>query len=143
MNNNYAPMMYSPNMNTHILAKGAFQGDRGVYEWYVINYGSHPSCYITVPLSSRFFNKLENDDIVRNINCHGGMTFAGEQFPISVENIAYRVNGWVLGWDYIHDTDYRISPLYTHEGKMWSTEEMVDECSNVIDQIIKIDNGRN
>lgn len=139
-NNNYVPMIYSEMFPTHILAEGAFQGDKGAYEWFVVSYGSHPSCYITVPFDSKFFNKFENDDIVRNIDCHGGIIFAGDDFPVGARFVAYHVNGWVLGWDYALNTDFKIYPLFAPNGRVWTTEEMVDECSNVIDQIIKIDN---
>lgn len=137
--NNWKTMVYGYDLPTTILADGAFQGDKGIYEWFVVSYGSHPCAYVTVPSDSKFYRKDEYE--MPKINCHGGVNFATYKFPKSAEDIVNHVNGWIIGWDYMHDTDFRISPLYIHDGRIWTTEEMVAECENVIDQILKIDNG--
>ena len=48
--------------------------------------------------------------------------------------------GWFIGWDYAHYEDFDgYGMMYPSElqsgGKHWTTEEIVDECKNVIDQI--------
>lgn len=38
--NNWKTMVYGYDLPTAILANGAFQGDKGIYEWFVVSYGS-------------------------------------------------------------------------------------------------------
>lgn len=54
-----------------------------------------------------------------------------------------RANGkWYIGWDYDHYGDYTSNPyinmfgIYRECEKRWTTEEIVAECKNVINQIV-------
>lgn len=70
-----------------------------------------------------------------DIDVNGGLTYSdNELMGIKSEN-------WFIGWDYAHCGDY-----YGYEetmpesirtyGKKWTTEEIIEECKNAIDQII-------
>jgi hypothetical protein len=121
-------MIYSPKRlkQPERLAEGEYRG----LTYYVLTLGTHPCAYVDVtgtPLDGKGY-----DDI--DILCHFGLTYA-EPHLSTVDT-----GGWFIGWDYGHYTDFA---GYTMEmapgmqtGKKWTTEEMVEECKNVIDQII-------
>ena len=50
--------------------------------------------------------------------------------------------GWFIGWDYAHFGDYidcgdaALNNMFPND-KKWTTEEIVEECKNVIDQIVE------
>lgn len=110
----------------HILAAGSYRG----YEFIVINVrGSHPCGYVNVEGS--VFEKRDYDEI--DIECHGGLTF-------SSSGLLCNNRGWWIGWDYAHLGDRLGCNLRYHsnpEDREWTTEEVVDECKKVINQVIR------
>ena len=70
------------------------------------------------------------------IECHGGLTYASEHLR-TVDK-----EGWFIGWDYAHAGDftgYDIKyPSIGYPGRMWTTQEIVDECKEVIDQLVEL-----
>lgn len=69
-----------------------------------------------------------------NIAAHGGLTFSG--IP------KFAGDGWWIGWDYAHYDDYTgYDGLFSVDGKKWTTEEIVDECVNVIGQLMEYEFG--
>lgn len=81
------------------------------------------------PLNGVFY-----DDI--DISCHGGVTYS-EPILKTVDK-----KGWFIGWDYAHCGDYinygdtSLNNLFSDD-KKWTTEEIVEECKNVINQIVE------
>ena len=54
---------------------------------------------------------------------------------------------WFIGWDYAHCGDYCGYEEYMPEsiityGKKWTTEEIIEECKNAIDQIIDFESKK-
>ena len=73
------------------------------------------------------------DDIHENYDLyvHGGFTY-------SRPDLLIKDDSWFLGWDYGHCWDY--SPyLDDPDLKKWTTDELIDECYDVIAQLVKID----
>lgn len=95
------------------------------YKFYIVSYGTHPCCYVELPGGSPYYEK-DYDDIP--VSCHGGLTFCG---PKDFANF-----GWCIGWDFAHYDDfYGIGGAHGHK---WTTEELLDECINVIDQLVTL-----
>lgn len=127
-------MIYTPNRNDkgEILATGTYKN----FKYYVVSYGTHPCAYVDVSNTS-----LANKDYHENdIDCHGGLTY-GRDYLSAVGT--ERANGkWYIGWDYDHYGDYTSNPyinmfgIYRECEKRWTTEEIVAECKNVINQIV-------
>lgn len=84
---------------------------------------------------------MANKDYCENhIDCHGGLTY-GRDYLSAVDT--EKTNGkWYIGWDYAHYGDYMpnsyisMSGVYGEWEKRWTTEEIVAECKNVINQIV-------
>lgn len=122
-------MIYSANrLNPpERIADGEYKG----FNYYVLNLGTHPCAYIDVANTKLHGEYYDDIDLV----CHCGLTYSREYLS-TVEK-----KGWFIGWDYAHYCDfagYEINfpcELRTN-GKRWTTEEIVDECKTVINQII-------
>lgn len=124
------PMIYDKNRSERAeqIAGGTYKN----FDYYVLNLKTHPTAYVDVtnsPLNGVFY-----DDI--DISCHGGLTYS-EKSLRTVDK-----KGWFIGWDYGHYGDYMdygdtsLNTLFSDD-KKWTTEEIVEECKNVIDQIIE------
>ena len=95
------------------------------YEWKVLSLGTHPCGYVSIPKDHPFYDK-DYWDIDDRIRAHGGLTFSGKLLGL---------DGLWFGWDYAHCEDYTYLPMYVGSGgKRWTTQEIVDECLNVIQQ---------
>ena len=108
------------------IAEGTYKG----LDYYVLNFGTHPCAYIDV--TDTWLNGKEYCDI--DIHCHYGLTYSRNHLT-TVDK-----NGWFIGWDYAHYGDFDgYEMMYPSDlqsgGKHWTTEEIVIECKNVIDQI--------
>lgn len=134
-------MIYTLNRSKkgEILATGDYKG----FCFYVVSYGTHPCAYVDVSNTS-----LANKDYdENNIDCHGGFTY-GRDYLSAVDT--ERANGkWYIGWNYAHYGDYMPTShvnilgaygeresVYGKWEKRWTTEEIVAECKNVINQIV-------
>lgn len=119
-------MEYSAD-DTHseVLARGSYRN----IDFLVLNIGHrHPCGYVDV--RNTRLRGMYYDNV--NIECHGGLTFSGEFSPLTCEK------GWWIGWDYGHCWDYspRLSVEWAGvEYRQWTTEEVVAECLDVIDQV--------
>ena len=125
------PMIYGKHLplgECIVLEQNTYQG----YEYVVVSYGGHPCAYVRIPENHPLYNDVVNDghDYL-NISCHGGLTFDGT--PICV------TDGYWIGWDYAHYGDYigYADTTFNVESKKWSTEEMIDECIDVIGQLME------
>lgn len=119
------PMIYDKNRSEKAeqIAGGTYKN----FDYYVLNLKTHPTAYVDV--SDSPLNGVLCYDI--DISCHGGLTYS-EKTLRTVDK-----KGWFIGWDYVHYGDYADcdSDMYLN-GKKWTTEEIVEECKNVIDQIV-------
>ena len=117
----------------------AFALDRGVYDGYeylVISLGRHPCGYVILTEDNKYFGKFY-DDIP--INCHGGLTFSDSKISFLEWSEKYKCmvrtsikDKWIIGWDYAHYGDYTVFDRY---GDRHTTEEILKECKNVINQL--------
>lgn len=108
------------------------------YNYYILNLGTHPTAYVEIPKGHKLFG-INYMDIEDSIDVHGGLTYSdNELMGIKSEN-------WFIGWDYAHCGDYcgyeedMPESIRTY-GKKWTTEEIIEECKNAIDQIIEFEN---
>lgn len=121
-------MVYSANrIDPKRIAEGTYKG----LDYYVLNLGTHPCAYIDV--TETLLNGKEYGDI--DVKCHGGLTYS-RNYLTTVDK-----HGWFIGWDYAHDGDFAGYEMMfpsnlQSDGKHWATGEIVDECKNVIDQIV-------
>jgi hypothetical protein len=110
-----------------ILAEGSYKG----YEYFVVSYGIHPCAYIALREGQPFYKARLCEDV--DVNCHGGCTFVEWGYK-HLFNETYKV----IGWDYGHCGDF--SGIYLkynsfRDSKKWTTQEMIEECEHVIDQL--------
>lgn len=123
-------MIYKEHREKEILHSGTYKG----YNFHIISYGTHPCAYVEIPKLNS--SKSEFDEC---ISCHGGVTYTGDLSHVLVPK---NPNHWFIGWDYAHSGDYVCSPFpskYDKYDKKWTTEEILKEVTEVIDQIIKLD----
>lgn len=126
----FKEMVYSPDrIQPERIADGEYKG----FKYYVLSLGTHPCAYVDVTETK--LNGCHYDNI--EIDCHGGLTYSNSGLA-TVEK-----EGWFIGWDYAHYADYAgYEAKFPYElrsnGKKWTTEEMVNECKVVIDQILNI-----
>lgn len=119
-----------PRTGKEILAKDSYKG----YEYMVVSYGVHPCAYIALTEDQPYYKADDYEDV--DVPCHGGCTFVEWGYE-GVYDKTYKV----IGWDYGHYNDFSGLCLNTghhlsvSEGKKWTTEEMVQECHDVIDKL--------
>lgn len=137
-------MVYQSRLNrAMLLANDVYKG----YEYVVISLGSHPCGYVVLDKEDKLYG-MDYDDIheENDIYVHGGFTYSEDYLSFLEWSDKYDCDvktsikdKWVVGWDYGHYGDYYGGALYDDgDGKKWTTAEIVDECKEVIDQIIEI-----
>lgn len=127
-------MIYSTKRKVEVLATGTYMG----MEFYIMSLGTHPTAYIRIPRSSKFYEK-DGDEIDLEVN--GGITYSKYDLYISETE---KVKGWFIGWDYAHYGDYtgyeKLLPKeYRIGGHRWATEEIFEEVKSAIQQIKKME----
>ena len=126
-------MEYGKERRTELLCKCKYKN----YNYYVLNLGTHPTAYIEIPKENKLYRK-SYDEIYKigcDIDVHGGLTYSNNEL------MGVKSENWFIGWDYAHCGDYcgyeecMPESIRTY-GKKWTTEEIIEECKNAIDQII-------
>ena len=120
-------MIYKSTQEREVLERGKYKG----YEFEIISYGTHPCAYVCVPVGHPFYEK-PYDEV--DVDCHWGLTYSQRGTD----------GKWWIGWDYAHCDDYGgMSLLYASmgyafddNGKKWTTDEILKEVFEVIDQLI-------
>ena len=117
--------------NPLILDSGKHQG----YNYWVISYGTHPCAYVELPKGHIYYGKCNGDAFDLPIDVHGGITYGNYGLHNIVEQ-----DKFLLGWDYNHYGDYSCmnSSMFFDMGdvgKMWSTEEILEDVKKVIEQL--------
>ena len=128
-------MIYKPERNIKLLYKNIYKG----YHYYILSLGTHPTAYVELPKNHKFYNKsyweIEEGS---NILVHGGFTYS--ENGLQTGNNTTLENSWFIGWDYAHYEDYYCFPDdFEKDKKKWTTEEIIKDCENVIDQLEKED----
>ena len=115
------------------------QGYSGDFQFVILTVGTHPCAYVGVNKKHKLFG-LDYDELYeenRNIECHGGMTYASDHIS-QVKNMGKR---WWFGWDYGHYGDFHDSNLYRGilEGfggdRRWLLDEIYIEVLEVMKQL--------
>ena len=125
-------MIYETKMhNPEVLESNTHNG----FNYLVVSYGTHPCCYVEIPPTHPLYEKTYDLDECRAIDCHCGLTFS--DFRDFGEG-----KQWYIGWDYHHYCDYsgiynlpQLQEFDHSQDKKWTTEEMIEECKEVINQV--------
>ncbi len=117
---NYKQMEYKRNWAGHEEMLAIDEHKKHIFA--VKSLGTHPTAYVLIP--SKPIN-------TRDVNCHGGITFAGSA-ALRIDGV--ELKGFWIGWDYARWGDC----FGCSRGKKWTTEEIVEECKKVIDQLIEM-----
>ena len=125
------PVIYDINRTLEVIYSDYFAG----YKYFIINYGTHPCAYIEIPKDHPFYgvSYIDIEDNY-NIKVHGGFTYSNDSFLLLDHT-------WILGWDYAHCNDYSIyaeNCSFLHDLKKWTTEEIIEECKDVIIQLMDV-----
>lgn len=110
------------------LARGKHSG----YEFFIVWCSSHPNAYIKIPEGHPFYKK-DYTNIDDKCIVYGGFTFSGED----LDKRYGLPEGWYLGWDYAHSTDFINLPGYFIGGFKCAIKNIETVCKKVIDNIIK------
>ena len=132
------PMEYTANEIPHqIIAMGEHEG----VTFYVVNInGLHPCAYIRITKGMPLYG-LDYDDLDQyEIEVHCGWTYARD-FLVGIVNDD---ESWFIGWDYGHCNDFE--GFYLREkdsfilkrNKRWTTDEIIEECKEVCEEISKL-----
>ena len=128
-------MIYSEESKLELIGQGTYKG----FKYYVINLGTHPTAYVGIAKGRKYWG-YDYHDIP--INVHGDLTYSDDRlFGGRVE-----VKQWIIGWDYAHWGDY-LGWYMSHpelmgvNDKKWTTEEIIEDCKSVIDQIVEAENN--
>jgi len=138
MENEIKQMVYHSKRIIDLLYKGKYRR----YSYYVMNLGTHPTAYVEISKDNCLYFKSYNEiyDMGCDIIVHGGLTYSNKCLLIS--NDTKLDNSWFIGWDYAHCNDFTGTdltyPEFATDGKKWTTNEIIKECKNVIEQIIEI-----
>ena len=137
-------MIYKTKMGkAELLTNGEYNG----YDYIVLSLGTHPCAYIVINENDKLYG-LDYDLIHEkfDIYCHGGLTYSedylnflefSQKYNCDVKSAVH--NQWVVGWDYGHDGDYMgFDEDELMGGKKWTTQEIVGECKELIDQLTEI-----
>ncbi len=133
-------MVYQYNAKRELLFNDIYKG----YHFYILNLGTHPTAYVEIPKNSKLFCQHHNRV---NIDVHGGLTYSDNELLISDRTLM--ANSWFIGWDYAHAGDYMgyykkfkslgLNSFESINNKKWTTEEIIEECKNAINQIINLE----
>jgi len=113
-------MIYKERSPREILDSGKYLGAK----YTIISLGSHPTAYVENIVNAENYD----DDILYDIEVHGGFTYDGKAYWNGNDNSNY------LGWDYAHCEDY-IYGCYGKNDKKWTTAEIKKEVFSVIEQL--------
>lgn len=123
-------MKYGIEKKIEILYNDTYKG----FEFYIMNLGTHPTAYIKIPNTHKYYGK-HYDDI--NLYVHGGLTYSDDYLYLNEHK---KIKGWFIGWDYAHYGDfvgYDMIFCENYTNKKWTTEEILKEIKNAIDQLEK------
>lgn len=118
-------MIYQKTWGHSLLDYGTYRG----YNYCVISQGVFPCGYVEIPQDHPY---RTNHDA--HIYCHGAITFHGRLS----DDLGLPTNTYWIGWDYGHYGDlcgYEFMFLPYAYGHAYTTQDVIDECYNVINQL--------
>lgn len=113
-------MKYGKSHKRELLERNTYKD----HEYFIISFGTHPCGYVKL--------NGENPTIAENVCCHGGITYKESYLKISNEET---ILGEFIGWDYAHSGDYLGYDEGWCSGMKYTTEDIVEECKRVIDEL--------
>ena len=144
----FKEMIYQAQSSHEVLVDNAYKG----YRYMIISYGQYPCAYVALESWHPCYKK-QYDHF--NIDCHGGLSYSEHGLRAPKKNGRVRKvisnDFWVIGWDYNHVHDY--NGAYESEqskkmlgnfllmGKKWTTQEIIEEVKEVIEQLDFIYDG--
>lgn len=108
-------------------------GNKDGFNYWVLNFGTHPCCYVEIPKGHKYYN-VDNDEI--NVNCHGGLTYSNSYLKSVTGDEP--TDRWFIGWDYAHYGDfcgYYVELSTRNQDHIYTTKELVRDCLEVIEQL--------
>lgn len=128
------PMIYQKERKIELLYDAPYRN----YHFYILNLGTHPTAYVEIPKNNKFYGMNYND--IDNIIVHGGLTYSADHLFVANDK---EIQGWFIGWDYAHYNDYagyyNDDEFLARQTKKWTTEEIIEECKNVINQLCEVE----
>ena len=103
------------------------------YRFYIVSYGTHPCVYIEIPKTHKF--AYENTELIP-LNVHGGITYSEDY--LNCDNVPNNDN-YFIGWDYAHYLDYTAFKYGQTDGIKRTTEELIIDAKDAIDELINLD----
>ena len=114
--------------------------------YVILSLHTHPCAYIFIN-KHHYLYKKDYDTIheMMDLNVHGGLTFSDDAiYKVIMYSDKYKCDtlqtikyDWIIGWDYAHYGDYTVFDRY---GDRHTTEEIIEECKNVINQLRRQEN---
>ena len=110
------------------------------YDCSIVRYCNHFCGYVEVPKNHALYGKNWNDDIINDINVHGGITY----------NRLSDNDTWRFGWDSAHVGDFCIFEendlkkylkmfIRGYDDKLWFIERAMFETINLARQLKKLE----
>ena len=120
--------------NPKVLDNSIYRG----YEYYIVNRGTHPTAYIKLSKSDKFYG-WGYDDLSEIIDTHGGFTYSSDKLSFDDST-----GNWFIGWDYAHlgdytgleifdDNDYNLESNEKH-----STFKILEDVIDVVNQLKRL-----
>ena len=132
----FQPMVYAPYRESEIIARNIYKG----VEYFVVNIGTHPCAYVVCDKEFLDNHKDEWGDI-DGISVHGGVTYTDKLSDLSAFCGDPELKEvYCFGWDYGHAGDWSgyLTDLQNNGSRKYTTEMVVEDCKDVIDQYLKI-----
>lgn len=135
------PMKYQKRMHPpELLYNDIYEG----MHYYIVSMGTHPCAYIEIPLNNQLIKMLEL--LAFEYLAGNEITYRENYLRISegtiIDSTGYDL---FIGWDHAHSTDYvgfmesELSSLFDYSDlHKWTTEEMIEECKQAIDELLGI-----
>lgn len=105
---------------------------------YILSLGSHPTAYV-ISKNCKVGVYLSHEQL-NNIVVHGGITYESDELFVNDEAPPIKADQ-IIGWDYAHGGDLTIfdESYLCLIGRIWTLQEIEEECKNVVDQIIAME----
>lgn len=125
--------IYSDDTKSEILFTDTYKN----YTIAIIDRVTHPCAYVKIPKHLEEKIIRDGDPCTEEINCfcHGGVTYMKEGKPHKY--LGGDTYGLWIGWDYAHCGDYIAYYVEIPSDKKWTTEEILEECKEAVDSLIK------
>ena len=135
------PMKYQRRMHPpELLYNGIYEG----MHYYIVSMGTHPCAYIEIPLKNQLIKMPE----LLAIDYLAGNNITYREAYLNTSEgtiIDSHDRAMFIGWDHVHSSDYtgfmesKISSLFDYSAfHKWTTEEMIEECKQAIDELLGI-----